>query len=109
MKAGRILYIIALVLEVVSLVLFMGVLGNIPHDMFMIGVTTFLITLFIVLLEFYAYSKHTTSREWNIFLLVLGAVSVLLGFSNGQINIGGALLIIGAVLVLMIKTSLVNK
>lgn len=100
MKEGRILYIIALVLEVVSLVFLVAALQALPHDMFTYGATMFLSTLFIVLVEFYAYSKHTTSRGWNIFLLVLGAVSVLLSFSNGKFNIGGTLLIIGAVLVL---------
>lgn len=104
MKAGRFFYIIALVLEILSLVIFAGDLGNIPYYKI-----TFLLTVSIVLVEFYAYSKHTISRGWNLYLLVLGIISVLSDFSNNNINISSTLFIIGAMLVLSDKNFLSDK
>ena len=107
MKVGRILYIIALILEVISIIVIAArlmVLINSTElqeglDLSLV-IIPLILTGIIVGLEFYAYSKHTISKGWNIFLLVLGIIAVVNRLTSGNINLGGVLLIIGSILIL---------
>jgi len=96
-KAGYIVSLVAVIIDVVtSGVVGLGLLG--------LGVPILAVVIFgLIAAEIVAIVNYKKSNGWVIFLLVLGALTIIISLNNSTFSITGIALLVGTILTLASK------
>jgi hypothetical protein len=96
-KAGYIVSLVGVIVDsVFSGIIGLGLLG--------LGVPVLAAIIFVLIAaEIVAIVNYKKSNGWVIFLLVLGALTILISLNNGTFSITGIALLVGTILTLASK------
>lgn len=96
-KAGYIVSLVAVIIDAVtSGIVGIGLLG--------LGAPILAAIIFVLIAsEIVAIVNYKKSQGWVIFLLVLGALTIIMSLNNGTFSITGIALLVGTILTLVSK------